>query len=298
MFGKDDSGRYAKKKIAAKAVSDMLSLQPPTTQGVFYFPPDFEDAEITPDVVVLSVRPVELCRLIQGYQFLTGKRVRADVGGLRAGCSDLIVRPYLSGKSTFLPIVWEQDLSQNSKATEWEWDFRFRFLKSSWKERKNQKPVFHFPDIPAPAHRAGDTGRDDCRTSRQKAIGDDQMTCFMKLGRKSVWRPEARMDVFNRTNSRNSGRVSMLTSWMLISPRNAKSRNLSLQISEVPAGSEQPIHNHEPEQCYYIIKGNGLMGWGTGSFLVIYLCRPPSRILEGKGVVTPPTYPVFRYEIK
>ena len=88
LFGKDDSGRYAKKEIAAKAVSDMLSLQPPTTQGVFYFPPYFEDAEITPDVVVLSVRPVELCRLIQGYQFLTGKRVRADVGGLRAGCSD------------------------------------------------------------------------------------------------------------------------------------------------------------------------------------------------------------------
>ena len=51
----------------------------------------------------------------------------------------------------------------------------------------------------------------------------------------------------------------MLTSWMLISPRNAKSKNLSLQISEVPAGSGQPIHNHEPEQCYYIIKGNGLM---------------------------------------
>ena len=67
------------------------------------------------------------------------------------------------------------------------------------------------------------------------------------------------MDVFNRTNSRNTGRLSMLTSWMLISPRNAKSKNLSLQISEVPAGSGQPIHNHEPEQCYYIIKGNGLM---------------------------------------
>ena len=67
------------------------------------------------------------------------------------------------------------------------------------------------------------------------------------------------MDVFNRTNSRNTGRLSMLTSWMLISPRNAKSKNLSIQISEVPAGSGQPIHNHEPEQCYYIIKGNGLM---------------------------------------
>ena len=27
----------------------------------------------------------------------------------------------------------------------------------------------------------------------------------------------------------------------------------------MPIGSEQPIHSHEPEQCYYIIKGQGLM---------------------------------------
>ncbi len=29
-----------------------------------------------------------------------------------------------------------------------------------------------------------------------------------------------------------------------------------MQISEVPVGSEQPIHNHEPEQCYYIDRTN------------------------------------------
>ena len=51
----------------------------------------------------------------------------------------------------------------------------------------------------------------------------------------------------------------ILSSWMLISPNNTASQNLSLQISEIPIGSEQPIHNHEPEQCYYIIKGKGLM---------------------------------------
>lgn len=46
---------------------------------------------------------------------------------------------------------------------------------------------------------------------------------------------------------------------MLISSNNTASQNISLQISEIPIGSEQPIHNHEPEQCYYIIKGKGLM---------------------------------------
>ena len=106
------------------------------------------------------------------------------------------------------------------------------------------------------------------------------------------------MDVLNRTNSRNTGSLSMLTSWMLTSPRNAKSKKLSLQISEVPEGSEQPIHNHKPEQCYYIIKGNGLMGWGTGVFFSYIFMSPPIPHLGGKGVVTPPTYPVFRYEIK
>ena len=64
------------------------------------------------------------------------------------------------------------------------------------------------------------------------------------------------MEVFNRNNSRNTGQLPILTSWMLISPQNSLTQNLSVQISEVPVGSEQPIHNHEPEQCYYIIKGN------------------------------------------
>ena len=67
------------------------------------------------------------------------------------------------------------------------------------------------------------------------------------------------MEVFNRYNSRNTGELKILTSWMLISPQNTESKSISVQISEVPVGSEQPIHNHEPEQCYYIIKGKGLM---------------------------------------
>jgi mannose-6-phosphate isomerase-like protein (cupin superfamily) len=67
------------------------------------------------------------------------------------------------------------------------------------------------------------------------------------------------MEVFNRKNSKNTGELPILTSWMLISAQNSSTKNLSVQISEIPVGSEQPIHNHEPEQCYYIIKGTGLM---------------------------------------
>ena len=67
------------------------------------------------------------------------------------------------------------------------------------------------------------------------------------------------MEIYNRDNSKNTGELPILTSWMLISPQNSLTKNLSVQISEVPVGSEQPIHKHEPEQCYYIIKGKGLM---------------------------------------
>jgi quercetin dioxygenase-like cupin family protein len=67
------------------------------------------------------------------------------------------------------------------------------------------------------------------------------------------------MEIYNRTNSKHTGELPILTSWMLISPQTSPAKNLSIQISEVPVGSEQPIHHHKPEQCYYIIKGKGLM---------------------------------------
>jgi mannose-6-phosphate isomerase-like protein (cupin superfamily) len=67
------------------------------------------------------------------------------------------------------------------------------------------------------------------------------------------------MEVFNKKNSKNTGDLEILTSFMLISPQSSSVKHISMQISEVPIGSEQPIHSHEPEQSYYIIKGKGLM---------------------------------------
>lgn len=67
------------------------------------------------------------------------------------------------------------------------------------------------------------------------------------------------MDIFNRNSTMNTGELPILTSWMLISPQNSAAHGISMQISEIPAGSEQPLHSHDPEQCYYIIKGQGLM---------------------------------------
>jgi mannose-6-phosphate isomerase-like protein (cupin superfamily) len=67
------------------------------------------------------------------------------------------------------------------------------------------------------------------------------------------------MKVHNKGNSRNTGQLKSLKSWMLIGSRNSSAQGISLQISEIPAGSSQPVHSHAPEQCYYIIRGMGLM---------------------------------------
>lgn len=117
LFGPDDSGRYGSTETAKRAMSDMIAIQPATTQAVFLYSLDFDDADVEPDVVSMAVRPVELTRIIQAYQFHSGKRVHASMGGLRVVNSDLIVRPYLTQEmnvSTFclgarLIAEWEAD---------------------------------------------------------------------------------------------------------------------------------------------------------------------------------------------
>jgi uncharacterized protein (DUF169 family) len=103
LFGKNDSGRFKDVATARAAVEEMTALQPASMAAVFLYSPRFVAEDIIPDVVVLSVRPVELTRLIQGYWFLTGKRVNASMGGLRMVNSDLIARPYVTGEINTSP---------------------------------------------------------------------------------------------------------------------------------------------------------------------------------------------------
>ncbi len=67
------------------------------------------------------------------------------------------------------------------------------------------------------------------------------------------------MKIFNKQNTRKTADLEVLESHMLIGQSNVTNTNISIQISTIPVNSEQPIHNHLPEQCYYIIKGKGLM---------------------------------------
>lgn len=97
LFGKEDSGRYRNAELAKQAVSEMTAIEPADTKAVFFYSAEYDTMDLEPDVVILSVRPVELTRIIQAYQFNTGRRVTASMGGLRVVNSDLIVRPYLTG---------------------------------------------------------------------------------------------------------------------------------------------------------------------------------------------------------
>lgn len=96
LFGREDSGRYQDIDTAKRAVQSMSTITPPTTEAVFFYPPDFEDGNLVPDILVLSVRPVELTRIIQAYQYLTGQPTTASMGALRVVCSDLMARPYMT----------------------------------------------------------------------------------------------------------------------------------------------------------------------------------------------------------
>ena len=98
LFGAGASGRFKDVETARKAVAGMTAIQPAVMSGVFFFSNNLDDPELTPDVVLLSVRPVELALLIHGYQYLTGKRINASMGPVRAVDSDLIARPYLTGE--------------------------------------------------------------------------------------------------------------------------------------------------------------------------------------------------------
>jgi uncharacterized protein (DUF169 family) len=101
LFGSEDSGRFKNTEIAKRAIKEMIAIQPPVVKGVFFFSIDFDEVKIDPDVVVLSVRPIELTRIAQAYQYNTGKRVTGSMGPVRVVNSDLIVRPYLTGEINF-----------------------------------------------------------------------------------------------------------------------------------------------------------------------------------------------------
>jgi uncharacterized protein (DUF169 family) len=155
LFGADDSGRYDSTDTAQRAMGDMIAIQPATTQAVFLYALEFDDANVEPDVIVLSVRPVELTRIIQAYQFHTGNRVNASMGGLRVVNSDLIVRPYLTQEMNVSTYCLGARLIAEFEADRLGVGMPFSMWKDVVKGMEDSKGGFPFPAYPGAARVAG-----------------------------------------------------------------------------------------------------------------------------------------------
>lgn len=148
LFGKEDSGRFATRKIAKKAMDDMLAIQPADTKGVFFFSVDFEEIDVIPDVVIMDVRPVELTRLIQAYQFNTGERVTASMGSVRAVNSDLIIRPYLTNQINISPYCVGARLIAQMDANKLGIGMPFEIIKTIVKGMEDSQTGYPFQHYP------------------------------------------------------------------------------------------------------------------------------------------------------
>ena len=96
LFGKDDTGRYETLGVALKAISGMTAIQPAVMDAAVAYPA--EGVDLTPDVVIIAVKPKQALLAIQGYSFLTGNRFQMSTIGIRGICADLTAVPFLEQK--------------------------------------------------------------------------------------------------------------------------------------------------------------------------------------------------------
>lgn len=93
LFGNDDTGRYETLGAALKAVSGMKAIQPAIMDAAVAY--QAEKLDITPDVVILALKPKQALLAIQGYNFLSGNRFEMSTIGIRGVCADLTAQPFL-----------------------------------------------------------------------------------------------------------------------------------------------------------------------------------------------------------
>jgi len=67
------------------------------------------------------------------------------------------------------------------------------------------------------------------------------------------------MKILRKEKAPHYKRPGGIASYLLASPRTSDSRFLTTTLVEIKPGGEQRVHQHDPEQVYYIIEGRGLM---------------------------------------
>ncbi len=67
------------------------------------------------------------------------------------------------------------------------------------------------------------------------------------------------MKIFKKTNSPRYIRQEGITSYLLASPLTSESKHMATTLVEIESGGKQRLHQHIPEQVYFIIEGKGIM---------------------------------------
>ena len=89
---------YSSVMVARRMRESIKSLHrmPVSTYGVAIVP--LKDCVQTPDVIIMMTNALQSMRLVQGYEYYTGKKPVVDMGAMQAMCSELTVSPYLTGE--------------------------------------------------------------------------------------------------------------------------------------------------------------------------------------------------------
>lgn len=89
---------YSSVAVARRMRGAIKSLHrmPVSTYGLAIVP--LKDCVKTPDVIIMMTNPLQSMRLVQGYEYFTGKKPVVDMGAMQGMCSELTVSPYLTGE--------------------------------------------------------------------------------------------------------------------------------------------------------------------------------------------------------
>lgn len=89
---------YSSLAVARRMREAIKSLHrmPVNTYGIAVTP--LKDCTQAPDVIIMMTNALQSMRLVQGYEYFTGKKPVIDMGAMQGMCSELTVSPYLTGE--------------------------------------------------------------------------------------------------------------------------------------------------------------------------------------------------------
>lgn len=89
---------YSSLSVARRMRANIKSLHrmPVSTYGLAIMP--LAECNQTPDIIIIMTNALQSMRMVQGYEYFTGKKPVIDMGAMQGMCSELTVSPYLTGE--------------------------------------------------------------------------------------------------------------------------------------------------------------------------------------------------------